>query len=143
MGLNARKGISDLQDAIDLQKNHGDISFKVRKRPMYVIRGAWNDQAPNTNSNILGFALEKLPYIPSILITDEYGIFFGTPGQCNTISELYDDDIVGYWGKKEGMIPIYKKDIVYTVSVPTKKTNPYPKKYILDKEHIIEKINYV
>lgn len=119
-----------------------NMKFKVRNRPMYVIRGAWNAQAPETNRHILGYALEQLPMIPSILVGKEDTIFFGTPGQCTFVKKCGMDEVIGIWGRGDGYRPIYKKDITTFISVPSKKTNPYPKKYELDRDNICRHIDY-
>lgn len=139
-----RDGIEDLQEAVEYQEQHGNLDFIVRKRPMYVIRGAWHAQAPDTNHNIVGFGLEKLPLIPSILITENHGcIFFGTPGQCHQVRDLCEQDaVVGYWGNRNSLVPIYKQDMTHYIAVPTKNRNPYPKKWDLDADNIIKKIDY-
>lgn len=139
-----RNGITDLEEACRFVDEHGGLDLQVRKRPMYVIRGAWNAQAPDTNHDIIGWGLEKLPYIPSILITENHGcIFFGTPGQCHQVRDLAkDSDVIGYWGRSKGWVPIYMSDINHYVEVPTKKGNPYPKKWDLDTENIIKSIDY-
>ena len=142
--LEYRNGITDLEEASRFHDQHGGLDLQVRKRPMYVIRGAWNAQAPDTNHDIIGWGLEKLPYIPSILITENHGcIFFGTPGQCHQVRDLAEEsDVIGYWGRSRGMIPIYMSDINHYIEVPTKKGNPYPKKWDLDAECIIKSIDY-
>ena len=143
MELKDRKVFTDLQEAEDYHTEHGNLDLQVRKRPMYVIRGAWNAQAPDTNHDILGWGLEKLPHIPSILVTENHGcLLFATPGQCYQVSLLGDNDLVGYWGRHEGLVPIYKSDISHYIGVPTKNRNPYPKKWDLDADGIIESIDY-
>lgn len=143
MEILKREGILDLEEADRYQTLHGNLDLQVRKRPMYVIRGSWNAQAPDTNHDILGWALERLPYIPSVLITENHGyLLFATPGQCYQVSLMKEDDVVGYWSRKCGLVPVYVKDITHYIKVPTKNGNPYPKKWDLDAAHIIEKVDY-
>lgn len=139
-----REGIWDLQEAVIYQEQHGNLDFIVRKRPMYVIRGAWHAQAPDTNHDIIGYGLERLPFIPSVLITEKHGcLFFGTPGQCHKVCDLCEEeDVIGYWSNKRGLVPIYKHDMTHYIEVPTKKGNPYPKKWDLDAENIIKVVDY-
>ena len=136
-------GFLDLNQAETYQRKHGNVYFKERRRPVYVVRGAWNAQAPGTNERIIGCALERLPNIPSILISDIHGcLFFGTPGQCKKVEKLKDTDVLTMWYRKDAYYPIYKSDITHCIAVPTKKGNPYPKKPELDRDGIITKINY-
>lgn len=140
-----RNGFSDLEEASEYHDKHGGLNFQVRKRPMYVIRGAWNAQAPDTNHDILGWGLDRLPLIPSILISRNHGcLYFGTPGQCHEVRDLAENDtLIGYWGtSKKGLVPIFQSDINHYIEVPTKRRNPYPSKYELDRDNIIKHVDY-